>query len=78
MRNTITIILAIILLTALAPPQVYATNEDTLDATVKAAAAYVLRTVKNPVVDSVGGEWAVIGLARSGYEVPSSYFDKRD
>lgn len=46
--------------------------------TVKSAmedtAAYVYRTVKNPQVGSVGGEWAVLGLARSGYEVPEEYY----
>ena len=31
------------------------------------AAAYVLRTVPEPQCGSVGGEWAVLGLARSGY-----------
>jgi hypothetical protein len=35
----------------------------------------MLNTVRNPQVDSVGGEWAVIGLARSGYNVPDSYFE---
>ena len=33
-------------------------------------------TVKNPQVGSIGGEWAVIGLARSGYEVPEEYYQK--
>ena len=28
-----------------------------------------------PVTGSIGGEWAVIGLARSGYPVPANYFD---
>ncbi|MBR6825038.1 MAG: S-layer homology domain-containing protein [Oscillospiraceae bacterium] len=28
-----------------------------------------------PFVNSIGGEWAVIGLARSGREVPDAYYD---
>ena len=32
------------------------------------------RTVKDPQVGSIGGEWAVLGLARSGYEVPEEYY----
>lgn len=28
-----------------------------------------------PVVDSVGGEWLVLGLARSGRDVPAGYYD---
>ena len=33
-------------------------------------ARYLHTTVKDPQVGSVGGEWAVLGLARSGYAVP--------
>lgn len=38
-------------------------------------AKYVYETVKNPQVGSVGGEWAIIGLARSEYSVPQKYYD---
>jgi len=38
-------------------------------------AEYVLRTVPRPTIDAVGGEWAVLGLARSGFDVPDSYFE---
>ena len=37
--------------------------------------AYLCRTVPVPQVGAVGGEWAVLGLARSGYPVPTGYFD---
>ena len=37
-------------------------------------ARYLHTTVKDPQVGSVGGEWAVLGLARSGYAVPDSYY----
>ncbi|MDR1205195.1 MAG: S-layer homology domain-containing protein [Peptococcaceae bacterium] len=45
-----------------------------LDAAAARAAAYMLGAVKAPEVGSVGGEWAVIGLARSGYDVPEAYY----
>ncbi|MDR2502713.1 MAG: hypothetical protein LBC78_05645, partial [Oscillospiraceae bacterium] len=45
-----------------------------LDRAVTDAAAYMLKTVTKPEVGSVGGEWAVIGLARSGCSVPDSYY----
>ena len=32
--------------------------------------------MSNPVIALIGGEWAVLGLARSGIEVPQSYYDK--
>ena len=39
-----------------------------------AAAEYVYSSTKNPAFGSVGGEWAVIGLARSGYDVSDSWY----
>lgn len=38
-------------------------------------ARYIHTTVKAPQVGSAGGEWAVLGLARSGYAVPNSYYE---
>ncbi len=35
---------------------------------------YLLKTVKAPSYGSIGGEWAVIGLARSGASTPEDYF----
>lgn len=37
---------------------------------------WLAENVKNPVVASTGGEWAVIGLARAGYPVDSGYYDR--
>jgi hypothetical protein len=51
-----------------------AAAQSELDRAVARAASYVQRNVRNPVVNSVGGEWAVIGLARSGLNVNSAYF----
>ena len=38
-------------------------------------AAYLVQTVTQPSCGSIGGEWAVIGLARSGCAVKAGYFD---
>lgn len=38
-------------------------------------AAYIVATVKSPEVGSIGGEWAVLGLARAGYAVPTGYYE---
>ncbi len=46
-----------------------------LQETINQAAEYLLSAVPNPQVGTVGGEWAVIGLARSGVSVPDGYFD---
>lgn len=51
-------------------------GEETLRAVVEDSSKYIYETVNNPQVGSIGGEWAVIGLARSGYDVPKAYYDK--
>ena len=43
---------------------------------VQSSAAFMLSSVRSPEVGSIGGEWAVIGLARSGYSVPADYYDE--
>ena len=45
------------------------------ESALDACAAYLLRAVPAPDVGSVGGEWAVLGLARSGCAVPDGYYD---
>ena len=42
---------------------------------VQGSAAYMVSAVKAPEVGSIGGEWAIIGLARSGYTVPTNYYE---
>ena len=34
-----------------------------------------LANLGTPTVNSIGGEWMVIGLARSGYTIPEEYYD---
>lgn len=57
-------------------PAFAAVDDSTLDAAVKDTAKYVYEAVQDPQVGSIGGEWAVLGLARSGYDVPGSYYQK--
>ncbi len=38
-------------------------------------AEFVYKNVPQPKIGAVGGEWAVIGLARSGAQVPQSWYD---
>ncbi len=37
-------------------------------------ADYIQSTIPEPQVAAVGGEWAVLGLARSGVDIPDEYF----
>lgn len=36
----------------------------------------VYASVSDPTVAAVGGEWAILGLARSGADIPVSYYEK--
>ena len=60
------VLLLIVLL--LLPAAAYAAGVGT------AAAEYVYKQVQEPICDTVGGEWALIGLSRGGYAVSDSYY----
>jgi len=85
MRKITSILIIFTLLLALAAP---ATANDppiplryNIDHAVLYTANFLLQTVPNPQVGSVGGEWAVIGLARmiipswSGMHIPDLFFE---
>ncbi len=58
-------------------PVFAAENQSLAQNEVKAlqnTATYIYETVPVPQIGSVGGEWAVLGLARSGYEIPRKYY----
>ena len=48
-------------------PAVHA-QDASLDGIIADTAAYLQRAVPEPQIASIGGEWAVIGLRRSGYQ----------
>ena len=53
----------------------WAVSSTELSAAVDQSAAYMLKTVSEPQVSSIGGEWVILGLARSGCAVPQAYWD---
>ncbi len=67
------ICLVVIMLLGIAPAS-SALSVSELNGAVRGTAAYVFDVAGSPQVGSVGGEWAVIGLARSGYDVPEEYY----
>ncbi|WP_347072140.1 S-layer homology domain-containing protein [Intestinimonas butyriciproducens] len=73
-KRSISLLLAVILMLSLCVPAMAATEKD-ITAAVTKSAEYMLGAVKTPQVGSIGGEWAVIGLARSGYDVSREYWD---
>lgn len=50
-------------------------NENSVNSVCKETAENLMEQVNEPSVSSMGGEWTVIGLARSGAEVEEGYFD---
>lgn len=66
--------LCLVLCTVLSVTALAVTSEVT-DAARKDTATYVQKTVTVPQIGSIGGEWAVIGLARSDAQVPQSYWE---
>ena len=74
MKKTLSLVLVLCCLLALTAP-VNAAKEPDLQTLVNDTAKYMLSAVKAPEPGDVGGEWAVLGLARSGYAVPEGYFE---
>ncbi|WP_339800515.1 S-layer homology domain-containing protein [Paenibacillus sp. FSL R5-0744] len=54
----------------------YKSGDKAVSPYIQNTAAFLQKTVTNPVISSVGGDWTVFGLARSGVKVPDSYYAK--
>ncbi|MBR4655975.1 MAG: hypothetical protein IKO68_05290, partial [Oscillospiraceae bacterium] len=74
MKRVLSLVLILTCILALAVPA-SAAKEPDLQALVNETAKYMLSAVPKPELGSIGGEWAVLGLARSGYAVPDGYFE---
>ena len=46
-----------------------------VDEELTQTAQWLMEQIPQPTYGSVGGEWAVFGLARSGVAVPKEYFE---
>ena len=66
--------LVLLLVLSLTPAAFAAVDNATLNSAVSGTAAFIYSTTPAPQVGSIGGEWAVLGLARSGYSVPEKYY----
>ena len=70
MKKTASILLTFIMLFSVA----YSAPD--LDAAVEKSVQYINSAVPSPNVSSIGGEWAVTALARSGAENQQEFFGK--
>ncbi len=75
MKKSLSFLICLIMIFSLSL-QTFAADVDTTNAVMNETAEYVYKSVPNPQVASIGGEWAVLGLARSGADIPNEYFDK--
>ena len=73
MKRILFLVLILVCLLGLTVPAAGAGTD--LQTLVNGSAKYMLSAVKSPEPGDVGGEWAVLGLARSGYAVPDGYFE---
>ena len=69
------IILSILLVLESVTPALAARQED-IGKILTETAAYLMEAAPAPQVGSVGGEWVILGLARSGCAVPQEYYDR--
>lgn len=53
----------------------YAYSRQKLNKSMQETAALMYQTIPEPVVASIGGEWTVLSLARSGIKVPKKYYE---
>ena len=74
MKKSLSVLICFIMIFSLSS-QAIASDIDTVNSVVNETAEYLYESVPNPKVGSIGGEWAVIGLARSGVDIPRLYFE---
>lgn len=70
-RKILIVLLAVVMALSVAVPAAAVSEQDAMTAT----AAWLQKQNPKPTVSSIGGEWAVMGLARSEADVPQNWFD---
>ena len=74
MKKSLSFLLCFIMILGIST-YTFATDVDVLTGIVDDTAKYLYESVPNPQVASIGGEWAVMGLARSGADIPKDYYE---
>jgi len=72
-KRLITLLLAAVLLIGSAIPAAGATYN--LQSEIEKTAAYLQKATPSPTYAVLGGEWTIIGLSRSGIDVPRAYYE---
>ena len=74
LKRSLSLLMTLAILFSVSVAALATVTDTALADAVTDTAQYMYKTVKSPQVGSIGGEWAVLGLARSGYEVPEEYY----
>ena len=74
MKKIISILLCITMILGLGNT-VSAAEAYDINSVISDTANYIYKTVSKPQVGSIGGEWAILGLARSDENIPKEYFE---
>lgn len=74
-KQILAVLLMLLFFLHISMPAFAAVTENQLKTAVEGSAASMLQTIKEPQFGSIGGEWAIIGLVRSGAAVPQHYRD---
>lgn len=74
-KQMFAVLLVLLFFLHISMPAFAAVTENQLKTAVESSAASMLQTIKAPQFGSIGGEWAIIGLIRSGAAVPQHYQD---
>lgn len=75
-KRSISLLTMFLLVISLCQVNVFAVEKDNFNVVLKDVSKYIYETVSCPQVGSVGGEWTIIGLARSNYNVPNEYYQE--
>ena len=73
MKRILSLVLVLLIILAL-PVSVMAAEEDSIREAFETTGDY-MAALGDPSAGSTGGEWMALGFARSGREVPDSYYD---
>lgn len=76
-KKILSLLLTLALVLAALPLAVYAGSADSsFEKLYRESAQQLIKAAAEPVPGSIGGDWAVIGLARSGEELPKDYLER--
>lgn len=53
----------------------FATDGNLSDYSAESVGKFLFETVKEPTISPIGGEWTILGLARSDVDIPKEYFE---